>query len=145
MDNPAFIWFIIGVALFILELLAPALIVMFFGIGAWLVALLSLLGVNNVNTQILVFAISSVILMLTLRRYAKKWFKGDSNDEAEGVSGEFIGKDVIVTKAIPGGVATGTIELKGANWNAICTDPVEKDAMVQIINRDGLTMEVKAI
>lgn len=83
--------------------------------------------------------------MLMLRRYAKKWFKGESNDEAEGVSGEFIGKDVIVTKAIPGGAAAGTVELKGANWNAICAEPIEKDAIVQVISRDGLTLEVKAI
>lgn len=145
MDNPALIWFIIGVALFILELLAPALIVMFFAIAAWLVALLALLGVNNLNTQILIFAFSSVLLMLTLRRYAKKWFKGESNNEMEGVSGEFIGKDVVVKKAIPGGAGMGTVELKGANWNAICSEPVEKDAIVQVINREGLTLEVKVL
>ncbi|MDB9741929.1 NfeD family protein [Akkermansiaceae bacterium] len=145
MLHPAFIWFVIGIILFVIEFLAPALIVLFFGMGAWVVAIAAIAGMDNVTAQVILFSIASLIFLFSLRKYAQKWFKGDSQHENADVSKEFIGKEVVVIKAIPGGSATGTVELKGANWNAVSKEPIEVDSVVRVISRDGLTFAVEII
>ena len=70
--TPEVIWFLIGVGLLLLELVAPGLIFVFFGIGAWITAT-ALLGIDlSLNAQLLLFAATSLGSLLLLRRSIRK-------------------------------------------------------------------------
>ena len=56
----ALLWFLFGLGIMVLELVQPGFIVIFFGIGAWVTALLVWLGVlQSLNAQLLAFLASS--------------------------------------------------------------------------------------
>ena len=143
MNDPVLIWFLAGIALMLLELALPGLILIFFGIAAWVVSLASYLGlVSGLSAQCLLFTIATILSLVLLRKYVKNWFVGDSKDEGGELATEFIGKVVRVTKAIPGGSSRGKVELKGAEWNAFSENPHAEGEMVKVIERDGLNLTV---
>ncbi len=74
--RPEIIWFLIGLALLIMEFVLPGLIIAFFGVGAWIVALVCLITDIGINTQLIIFIISSVLSLLCLRKWLKGVFMG---------------------------------------------------------------------
>ncbi len=146
MNNPTLIWFVIGAILFLLEFAIPGLVVMFFGIGAWIVSLaVSLHLVDSLTNQVLLFSVSSIISIVVLRKYLKAWFVGESNLEDEDFDEEFIGQRVKVIAAIPGGSEIGKVELKGTVWQAVSDHPHSEGEIVKVIARNGLTLTVTDI
>ena len=74
------IWFLIGVGFLVSEMLSPAFILFFFGIGAWLTSLVTAFFPDlSFNQQIIIFSISSLLLLLLLRNYMKNIFYGSQN------------------------------------------------------------------
>ncbi len=138
------LWFIAGLVMILLEFVAPGVIVIFFGVGAWVVALAMWLGlIDSVPAQCLTFAFSSLVLIFGLRRYVTSWFVGGSLNTGAAVEDEFIGKTVRVVRAIGGGENTGKVELKGAEWNARCDVALQKGSSAVVVARDGLELTVK--
>ena len=98
--KPQLIWFIVGLIFLLLEFAMPGLITVFFGIGAWIVATLCLFSDISLNTQLFIFIFSSVLLLVSLRKWFKTLFTGrdaPSQFEAESLDA-FLGKKAIVTK-----------------------------------------------
>ena len=142
--NPALLWFLIGAALLLLELGIPGVVLMFFGVGAWITALTTVVGLTNgLTPQVLVFTITSVLLLVVLRKMITKWFVG--NEDKAAPEDEYLNHQVKVIKAIPGGIKAGKVEHKGANWSAVATETCEIGSIVEIIEMDGLTFKVKPI
>ncbi len=143
MNDPVLIWFVVGAALIFLEFAAPGLILIFFGIAAWIVSIAKLLGlVGGITSQFWLFSIALLVCLFLVRRYVKKWFVGKSTIEGGELSTEFIGKIVKVTHAIPEGSDRGKVELKGAAWNAYSDTSHAEGEMVKVIKRDGLNLTV---
>lgn len=133
------IWFIAGLVMVLLEFTAPGVVVIFFGIGAWIVSLALWLGViESLPVQCVVFAISSLLLLFLLRRYVTSWFVGNTLNQGCNVDEEFIGKKVRVVKAIGGGEDTGKVEHKGAEWSAYCQVPLDVGSHATIVKREGI-------
>ena len=59
--KPELIWFLVGLVLLIMEFALPGLIIGFFGAGAWIVAIICLVTNININTQLIIFIISSIL------------------------------------------------------------------------------------
>ena len=74
--KPEVIWFVVGVVLLIMEFAVPGLIIFFFGVGAWIVALVCFLTDISLNAQLLIFISSSVLCLLCLRKWLKSIFIG---------------------------------------------------------------------
>ena len=65
--NPVLIWFLVGLALILSEFMVPGVILVFFGMGAWITAIGAWVGfAPDTSSQLLIFAISSVILLVLL-------------------------------------------------------------------------------
>lgn len=144
MINKELIWFIVGVALLLGEIAAPGVVLLFLAAGAWLVAGLVAVGLlDNWNTELIVFGVSSVVLMLALRKYVKGWFKGGEKSGSESLDNEFLEMKVLVTKEIVGGGAAGRVELKGAEWGASSSSSFKVGDTVTIVRRDGIDLEVE--
>ncbi len=143
-SNPAVWWFIIGLVILVLEFAAPGLILFFFGVGAWLVAILCLLFPIPFHFQLLIFGISSVVLLISLRKWMQKLFKGKKNILENDSDDEFTGsRAVVIESIIPPN--RGKVELHGTNWNAEAKTEIQKGQTVEVIRKENLTLFVKPI
>ena len=144
--RPEIIWFLVGLALLILEFILPGLIIAFFGVGAWIVALVCLITDIGINTQLIIFIISSVLALICLRKWLKGIFLGHavSKQNLKENLDEFIGqKAVVKEKIIP--KAGGKVEFHGTNWVAEADEEIAEGTMVQIIGKDNITLKVKSL
>jgi len=144
--NPSLIWFIIGLALFLMELAMPGLVLMFFGMGAWLVAILCLIFNFQLDTQLIFFIISSVLFLVTLRKYVNKLFSGRIKTETS--SGENIedyrGERAVVVETISP-PQYGKVEFHGTNWTAQADVEIPAGTTIEIIGKKNLTLNVKKV
>ena len=70
------IWFLIGALFVIAEFIMPTFIMFFFAIGAILVSAITAFSDITINSQIILFALFSVLSLLLLRSYVKNVFRG---------------------------------------------------------------------
>ena len=141
LSDPALIWFLIGLGLLLLELILPGLVILFFGAGAWVTALVCALTDIKLNFQILIFLAASLLGLVLLRKYLKVKFFSKKDEEAQDQLEEFIGrKGEAVDNFVDG---AGKVEFKGTRWSARCEEAVSKGQRVTILSKDGLTLIVK--
>ena len=141
--TPPVIWFLIGLGLLLLELILPGLIVIFFGLGAWITALGLWIFNYGINMQLLVFAVSSVAMLLLLRKSLKQRFFSTS-EESDALEDEFIGKVATALTTLPANVP-GKVEFKGTQWSAVSDSEIPQGGAAKIIGKDSLTLKVTAI
>jgi membrane protein implicated in regulation of membrane protease activity len=139
--NPAVIWFVLGFIFFILEFAMPGVVLFFFAIGAWIVALLSLAFDLSTNAQIITFLSSSVITILLFRKWIKRilW----SRRFPGGLEDEFVGKTGTAETHIGPG-RDGKIDFKGTHWNARSSDKIERGEQVTIMGHDSILLLVNS-
>jgi len=142
------IWFLVGVAFLIAELMMPAFILIFFTAGCWIAAIVVWLFDIELTSQILIFLVASLILLFTLRKYSLKIFKGKTHGDIDDLyTDSKIGKTAIVTKKITPNVP-GEIKAMGSFWRATANEEIEEGQSVLIEakdSEDGLTFKVKFI
>jgi inner membrane protein len=140
--SPALFWATIGLVFLIAELATVTFILCFFGLGALIVALTTWIGLTpGMNSQLVVFSISSVLLMLLLRKTAKRLFFG-TNDSPP----EYVGQKVKAVKAIPVG-GEGAVHYRGSEWIAFSdeADIINAGDMVEIVAMEGIRVKVKTV
>ena len=146
--SPSLIWFLIGVVFLITEFIMPAFILIFFTAGCWIAAVVVWLFDIGLTEQILIFLVSSLILLFALRKYSLKIFRGKTQDEIDGhYTDPKIGKTAIVTKKIALNM-TGEIKVMGSFWRATANEEIEEGRSVLIEKKeseDGLTFKVKPL
>lgn len=141
LSDPAVIWFLVGLGLLLLELVLPGLVILFFGAGAWITALVCAFTNINLNLQILIFLVASLLGLVLLRKYLKARFFNRSNKEIDDQLEEFIGRKALVIDDFKDGA--GKVEFKGTRWTARCSEPVSKGDWVIIRSKDSLTFNVE--
>ena len=141
-SRPEIFWFILGLGLFLLELVIPGLIIFFFGLGAWVTALVCLVGNPGINLQIIIFAASSTLLLLALRRIIQKKFLNSKNSRSDDVEDEFTGKEAFATIDF-GGMKQGKVEFKGTTWTAESESQIKEGQRVVIIEKDSFKLIVE--
>jgi membrane protein implicated in regulation of membrane protease activity len=143
--SPTLMWFLAGLALALLELAVPGVILVFFGLGAWIVALTTAVGITpSLASQPIVFIIISLASLLLLRRWIRNRFLGFEADTHDGTAdlNDFVGRTVKVTRAITPGSREGRVEFKGAEWTAIAEEAFAKGDLAEIVGMDGITLKV---
>jgi len=135
------IWFVIGMGLFLLELVLPSFVILFFGAGAWITALACVLFDFNLNWQILIFLVASLLGLVLLRKYLKRKFFGKKSRQEEDQLEEFIGRKAKSLGDFSEGM--GKVEFKGTHWTARCKEAVAKNQWVTIVSKESLILEVK--
>lgn len=145
MLTPELLWFVCGAVLILLEFIVPGVVLVFFGLGAWAVALTTFMGVTKgVASQLLVFAGASVVLLFVLRRYVRARFSGfvSKRQAPDKNLDEFTGKSVLVLEEI-GPMKPGKVEFKGAPWRAESVESLKQGESGYIEKIDGLTLKIK--
>ena len=141
-SQPYVIWFLIGIAFFLIELSMPGLIVMFFGIGSWATAIACLLFDIGLNAQLIIFISSSLLSLILLRKYFKKLFLGKKGMDVDDSTEEILGKVVVAESDIDKG-KRGRVTFKGASWSAESNSPVKKGELVKIIGKESIVLKVE--
>ncbi|NWJ51636.1 MAG: NfeD family protein [Bacteroidetes bacterium] len=136
------LWLALGFILLILEVTSFSFFFLFIGAAALLTSLATWLGLlPSMAWQLVFFGVSSLILLVTLR----KWLKNKFNHKAEERKGyvEFIGNPVEIIKDVPA-EGEGRINYRGSEWIAISIDgvPIEKGTPAFIHHMDGIKVYV---
>lgn len=142
LSKPEVIWFFIGLALFLLELVIPGLFIFFFALGAWVTALACLIFDPGINVQILVFAITSVLTLVLLRKTFSRRFFLEKVAQTDEIEDEFTGKDAVVLTDIEPG-KNGTVEFKGTTWKAESDTAISAGKMVVIMKKESFKLIVQ--
>jgi inner membrane protein len=141
-SRPELFWFILGMGLFLLELVMPGFIIFFFGLGAWVTALICLIGHPGINLQIIIFAITSTLLLIGLRKIIQNKFLNSKRTRSDDVEDEFTGKEAIA-KIDFGRLKQGKVEFKGTYWSAESASEVKEGQRVVIIQKDSFKLIVE--
>ena len=144
--TPEVMWFFMGLVLILLEFGIPGVITIFFGIGAWMVALLCLIFDIPLGLQIMIFIVGSIVPLVLLRKWFKKLLEGRSSvgpvdlDELE----EFLGKRAVVTEEIAP-ERRGRVEFRGSTWKAEAYENIAVGTTVEIVDKNNITLIVKSL
>jgi membrane-bound ClpP family serine protease len=144
--NPTLLWFLAGLALIFLEFMVPGVILVFFGIGAWAAAVTTHFGLTaSFQFQLLVFAGTSILLLVVLRKWIQGKFYGhvgDVQDQTKNID-EFTGQIVVVLEDVIPNKMKGAVEFKGARWRAVSNEEIKKGEMAIITGVDGIVLNVR--
>lgn len=141
--HAAVIWFIIGFVLFLLEFVIPGLIVFFFGVGAWIVAILTLFFDLSINVQLIIFVVSSALTIVLLRKWIKRIIYGKHHSR-ELLEDEFMGRTARAISSISPG-ENGKVDFKGTTWPAASGDYINEGENVTIVGNESILLIVKKI
>ena len=140
--SPVLVWATLGVVFIIAELATFTFILCFLGVGAIIVSLTTYSGLTpGINSQLVVFSISSILMMLLFRKTARRLFYG-SNDPPP----DYMGQKVKVIKAIRRG-GEGAVVYRGSDWIAFSDDAdiISEGDTVEIVAIEGIRFKVKPI
>ncbi len=138
-------WLLLGIALLLSELFIPGLIAAFFGIGALLVGLLTLVGIlDSLPSQLAVFAVFSVVSLFALRQHFHRWLHGaEADPSAKDLDDAgVIGARVQVLTDFTNG--TGDVQLNGAKWDAESPDPLKMGDTAWVTQHKGIILVVSS-
>jgi len=140
-QNVPFIWFLVGLIFAIAELLAPGFVLVFFALGAWLLAIVGLFVDIDIAMQIILFVLASLLGLVTLRKRLKSRFFQE-HDDAISQDDEFTGQEVKVIEDIAPG-KKGKVEFKGASWSAKAEVEIKAGSLATIVGKESINLIVK--
>ena len=137
-------WLIAAGIFFIIEMATIGFLVFWLGIGALLAMVTSFLT-DSILIQVIVFVITSILLLIFTRPLVNKFVKVPKEVKTNAYS--IIGKKGIVISAINNIEGSGQIKIDGEVWSAKSAndDNIAKDTEVEIIEIDGVKAVVKKI
>lgn len=140
--NATTVWFLIGLFCVIAEFALPGVIIVFFGVGAWITALVCWFFNISVPLQVAIFTITSIVALVALRRR----FNPSPEDCGPDLTEEFTGKTAIVEEPLSKG-KPGRVIFKGALWKAetFSDDFLEKGRYVRIVKKESIILFVEPI
>jgi membrane protein implicated in regulation of membrane protease activity len=141
-NRPELVWFILGLILLLMELVLPGFVIFFFGVGAWITALVCLFSNPGINLQVVIFAVTSLLALLAFRKMIQNKFIYNKNDRSEEVEDEFTGKEAIAVADFDS-EKKGKVEFKGTSWKAESHSHIHAGQTVIILEKDNFKLIVE--
>lgn len=135
------LWLIAAIAFGFIEAITLGIATIWFSIGALIAWVFSLFN-TPLWVQIVVFLVSSSVLLYFTRPIAQKYLKiGHTKTNAETIKG----KTGIVIKEIDNLQGTGQVKVGGQIWSAKTynDEKVPEDSIVEILDIQGVKLVVK--
>ena len=135
-------WWILAGVLLILELLAPGVFFMWLGFAAIAVGLIELVFNMPWQLEIAVFAVLSVVLLVTGRPWIMKRQQIETDQpNLNRRMNEFVGNRYVLAKPIVNG--RGQVQIDDTLWDVIGPD-MKKGEWVEITGVNGMRLTVAA-
>ena len=131
------VWAIVVAAAIILEVLTISFISSWFAGGGMIAMVMAAIGLD-IHWQIIIFVVSSLALMASMRPILKKFLKTPTiptNADAN------LGKEYKLTSDVVEGQST--INISGVEWTVLCKDNIKAGAKVVITEISGNKYKVK--
>lgn len=134
-------WLTIIVVMSIMEACTCQLVSIWFVVAAIVSFIMSLLGLS-ISSQIIVFAILSLLLVTVTKPIVKKFIP---KIKAETNSDQYINKDGVVVEEINNLNGTGQVKISGITWTAksLNDDVILKDSLVKVEKIEGVKLIVR--
>jgi inner membrane protein len=136
------LWAVLGFVLMAVETLHMALFLIFFGVAAVLVGVLTRFGLAGPEwTQWLLFSAISIVSVVLFRKPLLKHFRINERKDVDTM----IGETAKTMEAIEVN-GRGQAELRGSPWNAVNVGnkPLNKGECCRVERVDGITIKVRA-
>ncbi|AOZ94386.1 NfeD family protein [Paenibacillus crassostreae] len=133
------IWLVIGIALFVIEMLTLTFYLLWFGIGAITAALVALIVPDLYLLQVLVGCIVALVLTFFTKPLTK--FMRQSKGYSDVID-ELVGKQGFVIEEIDVG-KNGVVKVGNETWSASSDQLLRKDEMIIVIHRGTTVLEVQ--
>jgi membrane protein implicated in regulation of membrane protease activity len=142
-------WAVLGAILIVAEIFTSGFVLLWFGIGALVAALLSILGVDSLAVQFLAFAIVSSSLTAASRTIFLKYFSREQSGQSlrSGVDA-LPGKVGTVVSSSRGALQEGAVKVFGSTWTAYPAPgepPLEAGERVCVESIEGASIYVKRV
>ncbi|MFZ5511499.1 MAG: NfeD family protein [Pseudomonadota bacterium] len=139
-------WAVFGIVLMLAELVVPAFVLFWFGLGALLVALVALVATVGLTAQILIWTVASVVMVFLWFRIFKpgmhKTRIGMSDAHVVGEIGMLV-KDVAPFQK---GQVRFQKPLIGAEvWDCIADEAIRSGERVKVVDVEGSLLKVGKI
>jgi len=133
-------WFIVAVALFVLETIVPGVHFVWFGLAAAIVGAAGLFIDVSWEWQLIAFAIISCVTVFFVRRYAAPDMAGSDEPDLNLRAEQYVGRVVTVEEAIADG--RGKVRVGDTLWAAQGID-APQGARVKVTGTHGTVLVVE--
>ena len=139
------LWWIIGLALLILEIILPGVFMLWFGIAAIIVGTISLtLGESALwpwQAQVIAFAVLSLISAIIGRKYFYSTRPDTDQPNLNARGAQMIGRFSILSDPLENG--TGRVKLGDTIWRVVGPD-LPAGSRVKVVDIEAGTLRVEA-
>ena len=139
---PWYVWFIAGLVMLIVELMAGTMYLLWAACAAFLAGLAALLLGSVAWLPWVVFSVGTLLLAAVTRPFVHKVRIG--RGVASNVD-SLIGKEAVVLQRIDHAANTGRVRIGGDEWRARAEDVVEAGARVVVLRVEGATLSVQEL
>ena len=142
-------WAVLGAILIVAEIFTSGFVLLWFGIGALVAALLSIVGIDSLAIQFLAFAIVSSSLTAASRTIFLRYFSREHSGQSlrSGVDA-LPGKVGTVVSSSRGALQEGAVKVFGSTWTAYPAPgepPLEAGERVCVESIEGASIYVKRV
>jgi membrane protein implicated in regulation of membrane protease activity len=143
------LWTILGLILVVAEVFTSGFVMLWFGIGALAAAFASIIGIDNLGLQFLIFAGVSIGLTAASRTIFINYFSREKTGDSlrTGVDA-MMGKIGTVVSSSRGALNEGAVKLAGSTWTAYPAEgeePLEAGERVRIERMEGASLYVRRV
>lgn len=137
-------WFIVALLLVAFEIITPGFVILWFGISAGIVALLDLLGLNNLAIQVVIFVVLSLIMVILSRTFFKKTFTHAPGKTLRTNADVLIDKTASVVLEINNSIGQGRVNIDGIDWAARSENGeiIPAGTIVKVVRYEGVKVFV---
>lgn len=135
------IWMIIAAFFIVGEIFTQGFFILWFGVGAAVAGILSLLGLG-IGWQLAAFVVVSGVLFIVSRRFAERF----SKKQPPGIGADrFVGLEGIVLEEIDNAKNTGQVRVQKDEWRADSetSEIIPVGKRVKVTRLDGTHLVVK--
>ena len=141
------IWLIIAGVFAVAEVFTPGFVLLWFGFGALLAALLALLGVESLVFQVVAFLVSSVAMVVASRTILERFLPLSTDKPKLRAGAEtMLGQIGTVVESSHGQLNEGAVKVYGAVWTAYPSDgewPLKEGDSVSVERIEGNSIYVR--
>ena len=134
-------WFILAALLLLLEVLAPGMFMLWFGLSAILVGIISTAVVWSWQAQLIAFAVFAIAAVPIWRRLARRVEQPADSPYLNRRTEAYVGHVFTLDKPIVDGV--GAVRINDTIWRVMGPD-CPAGSRVRVVRADGANLTVEA-
>ena len=142
-------WVVLGLILIVAEVFTPGFVLLWFGIGALVAGFASIVGVDSLGLQFLIFAGVSIGLTAASRTIFVNYFSREKTGDSLRTGVDALpGKIGTVVSSSRGALNEGAVKVFGSTWTAYPAEgeePLEAGERVRVERMEGASLFVRRV